>query len=94
MFDDLTKSLQGFFSKIHGKPVRVALLEADVHYRVVKDFTARVTEKALGAAVVRGVDPAQQIVKVVHDEIEALMGPVDATVPMKQDGPTVLVGHR
>ena len=104
MFDDLTKSLQGFFSKIHGKPVltekniedglkevRVALLEADVHYRVVKDFTARVTEKALGAAVVRGVDPAQQIVKVVHDEIEALMGPVDATVPMKQDGPTVLM---
>jgi len=104
LFDDLSKSLQGFFSKISGKPVltekniqdglrevRLALLEADVHYRVVKEFTSRVTEKALGVQVIRGVDPAQQIVKIVHDEIEALMGPVDTTVPMKQDGPTTLM---
>ncbi len=104
MFEDLTKSLQGFFGKIRGKPVltekniedglrevRLALLEADVNYRVVKDFTTSVTEKALGIEVTRGVNPAQQIVKIVHDEIEALMGPVDTTVPMKQDEPTVLM---
>ena len=104
MFETLTNTLQGFFQKIGGRPrlteknikdglreVRLALLEADVHYQVVKEFIQRVTEKAVGEEVVRGVDPAQQIVKIVHDEIEALMGPVDTTVPMKQDGPTVLM---
>lgn len=104
MFESLTNSLEGFFSKIRGrakltekniedglKEVRLALLEADVHYRVVKEFTKRVKEKALGEEVLRGVDPAQQIVKIVHDEIENLMGPVDTSVPMDQDGPVVLM---
>ncbi len=96
--------MEGFFASLRSKPrlteknirdglkeVRISLLEADVHYRVVKDFVARVTEQALGEQVIRGVNPAQQIVKVVHDEIEALMGPVDTSIPMRQDGPTVLM---
>lgn len=104
MFETLTNTLEGFFSKLRGrvrltekniedglKEVRMALLEADVHYRVVKEFIQRVGEKAVGEEVVRGVNPAQQIVKIVHDEIEALIGPVDTTIPMRQDGPTVLM---
>jgi signal recognition particle subunit SRP54 len=104
LFDNLTNTLEGFFRKVRGravlteksirdglKEVRLALLEADVHYRVVKEFVQRVTEKAVGEEVIRGVDPGQQIVKIVHDEIAALIGPVDPTVEMKQDGPTVIM---
>ncbi|MHC5033655.1 MAG: signal recognition particle protein [Planctomycetota bacterium] len=104
MFETLTNTLEGFFTKLRGRPrlteqniedglkeVRLALLEADVHYRVVKEFIQRVGEKAVGEEVIRGVNPAQQIVKIVHDEIEALIGPVDTTIPMRQDGPTVLM---
>ncbi|MFW5915487.1 MAG: signal recognition particle protein [Planctomycetota bacterium] len=104
MFDSLTDTLEGFFSKIRGKPqltednireglreVRIALLEADVHYRVVKQFTKSVSEKAVGEDVIKGVDPAQQIVKIVHDELESLMGPVDHEIPLGGDGPAVIL---
>ncbi|MFO8006932.1 MAG: signal recognition particle protein [Candidatus Brocadiia bacterium] len=104
MFETLTSTLEGFFSKLSGRArlteqniedglreVRLALLEADVHYRVVKQFINAVKEKAVGEEVIRGVDPAQQIVKIVQDEIISLIGPVDSAVPMKQDGPTVLM---
>jgi signal recognition particle subunit SRP54 len=104
VFESLTDTLQGFFSRLGRQPklteknideglkeVRLALLEADVHYRVVKQFIQRVREKAVGQEVISGVNPAQQIVKIVHDEIEALMGPVDTALEMKQDGPTVLM---
>jgi len=104
MFEALTSTLEGFFSKIRGRPrlteknitdglreVRLALLEADVHYRVVKTFIERVTEKAVGEEVIRGVNPAQQIVKIVRDEVEALMGPVDHSIAFNKDGLTVLM---
>ena len=104
MFETLTETWQGFFRKISGQPrlseknirdglreVRMALLEADVHYRVVKKFIEQVTEKAIGEDVIRGVDPAQQIVKIVHDELEALMGPVDHEVPLGGEGPMVIM---
>ncbi len=104
MFETLTNTLEVFFSSIRGRArltekniadglreVRLALLEADVHYRVVKEFIERVSEKAIGEEVIRGVNPAQQIVKIVHDEIVDLIGPVDTTIPMRQDGPTVLM---
>jgi signal recognition particle subunit SRP54 len=104
VFESLTNTMNGFFGKLRGRArlseanirdglreVRLALLEADVNYRVVKEFINHVTEQAVGESVIRGVNPAQQIVKIVHDEIEALMGPVDSTIPMKQDGPTVLM---
>jgi len=104
LFETLTKTLEGFFSTIRGKPrlteknirdglrqVRLALLEADVHYRVVKTFIDSVTEKAVGEDVIRGVNPAQQIVKIVHDELVALMGPVDHEIKLSSDGPTVIM---
>jgi len=104
LFETLTNSLDNFFGRLRGRPllteknihdglkeVRLALLEADVHYKVVKGFIERVAEKAVGVQGIRGVDPTQQIVKIVHDEIASLMGPVDTSVPMKQEGPTVLM---
>jgi signal recognition particle subunit SRP54 len=104
VFETLTNTLDGFFRKVRGravltekniqdglKDVRLALLEADVHYRVVKEFTQRVTEQAVGEEVIRGVNPGEQIVKIVHDEIAALIGPVDTTIELKQDGPTVIM---
>ena len=104
MFESLANTLDGFFSKLRRQPrlseknirdglreVRLALLEADVHYRVVKGFIDAVTEKAIGEQVIRGVNPAQQIVKIVNDELVDLMGPVDHTIPMRGDGPTVIM---
>jgi len=104
VFEVLTNTLTRFFDTVRGRAtlseknirdglreVRLALLEADVHYRVVKTFIDRVTEKAVGEDVIRGVHPAQQIVKIVHDEIETLLGPVDHSIPFKGEGVTVLM---
>ncbi len=73
------------------REVKSALLEADVNFRVVKDFLARVTEKAVGEEVIKSVDPSQQIVKVVHDELVALMGPADPVVHYAPSGLTVIL---
>jgi signal recognition particle subunit SRP54 len=104
LFETLTSTLDGFFSKIRKKPrlteknirdglkeVRLALLEADVHYKVVKQFTRDITEKAVGDEVIRGVNPAQQIIKIVHDELVNLMGPVDHEIPLDGKKPTVIM---
>ncbi len=104
MFESIVASLGRAFDKLRRpgvlterhiregmRDIRLALLEADVNYKVVRDFINRVTEKALGQEVLRSVTPAQQIVKVVHDEIEALMSPADATIPFSSTGPTVLM---
>ena len=106
MFESLTGSLSSFFRKVGGKgkklteadireglrTVRMSLLEADVALPVVKDFIEKVTVKAIGADVIGAVDPSQQIVKVVHDELIALMGPVDTRINYKTDGsPTVIL---
>ncbi|MHC5037776.1 MAG: signal recognition particle receptor subunit alpha, partial [Planctomycetota bacterium] len=74
MFESITEALTGIFGRMRGKgrlsekniregmrEVRLALLEADVHYKVVKDFVRRVTEKAVGEEVIRSVTPAQQV---------------------------------
>src|ERR1700761_2423636 len=106
MFESLTGSLSNFFRKVSGKgkkltesdireglrTVRMSLLEADVALPVVKDFIEKVTTKAIGADIITAVDPSQQIVKVVHDELIALMGPVDTRIAYKTDGnPTVIL---
>ncbi|HYC77677.1 MAG TPA: signal recognition particle protein [Planctomycetota bacterium] len=88
MFESLTKGFQGLFARFSGgktltednvkealRDVRMALLEADVQLGVVRDFLARVKEKALGLQVVQGVDAGQMFVKAIHDELTALMGP-------------------
>ena len=68
----------------------MALLEADVSFKVVKDFMHRVTEKAVGEDVIRGIDPTQQLVKIVQDELTALMGPSDPNITLNPRGATVI----
>lgn len=87
MFDQLTQSLQSTFKTLRGqgkltedniqsalRDVRMALLEADVHYQVVKTFVGNVREKVMGEDVLNAVSPGQQFVKHVHDEMERLLG--------------------
>lgn len=104
MFESISKSLESVFSKLRGKgrltesniadglrEVRTALLEADVNYKVVKEFVERVTKRAIGEEVIKSITPGQQIVKIVHDEIEQLMGPVDSTIPFTSGQTTVIM---
>ena len=87
MFESLSDRLRGVVERLRGKAkiteadldlalreIRLALLEADVNFRVVKEFVARVRERALGADVLSGVHPGQQVVKVEHDELVAVLG--------------------
>ena len=87
MFENLTSRLNDVFTQLRkrGKlsaedvdlalrEVRLALLEADVHYSVVKDFTGRVRERAVGVEVSQALNPAQQVIKIVHDELINILG--------------------
>lgn len=87
MFEQLAARLQAVMKRLRGvgrlterdvddalREVRLALLEADVHYRVVKDFIARVRERAVGEAVLSSLTPGQQVIKLVHEELTALLG--------------------
>jgi signal recognition particle subunit SRP54 len=87
MFDNLQDKMDRVFKTLRGeaslnewhidnalKEIRVALLEADVHFKVVKEFTARVREKAVGESVLTAFSPAQQVTKIVRDELQALLG--------------------
>ncbi|HPD14317.1 MAG TPA: signal recognition particle protein [Planctomycetota bacterium] len=73
------------------REVRAALLEADVNYKVARDFIERVQQRAVGQEVIRSVTPGQQIVKIVYDELTQLMGPVDPTIPTNDNRPTVIM---
>ncbi|RMF43792.1 MAG: signal recognition particle protein [Deltaproteobacteria bacterium] len=87
MFDNLTEKFDAVFKKLRGhgrlteenigealREVRLVLLEADVNFRVVKDFVARVRERAVGQEVLKSLTPAQQVIKIVREELAALMG--------------------
>jgi len=87
MFESLSSRLQGITQRLRGKAriteadldaalreIRLALLEADVNFKVVKDFVARVRERAVGTDLLTGLNPGQQIVKIVHDELVAVLG--------------------
>ncbi len=91
MFDSLSSKLQGAFKNLRGlgqisednvaealREVRMALLEADVNFKVAKEFLARVKEKSLGEEVLASVQPGQQIVKIIHDELVTLLGDTNA----------------
>ncbi len=104
MFDSLSDKLQSALDglKGHGKlsdkdieraarEIRLALLEADVNYRVVKDFVARVKERALGAEVLESLTPAQQFVKIVNEELTALMGTASTKLVFSPRPPTVIM---
>ena len=73
------------------REVRLSLLEADVNYKVVKSFTAKVKEKALGEKILRSLSPGDQVVKVVHDELKDLMGNEAVPIKYKQAGITVIM---
>jgi len=104
VFEDLTAKLESAFRKLRGKgklsdkdveaalrEIRLALLEADVHYKVVKDFLASVKERAIGAEVLGSLAPGQQVVKVVHDEMVRLLGGSASSIPLASQPPTVLL---
>ena len=104
MFESLTERLQNAFSKLRGKgklseadlsdglrEVRLALLEADVNYKVVRDFTESIRARATGQEVMRSLTPGQQVIKIVNEEMVNLMGGEATRVNMSSDGPTVLV---
>ena len=103
-FEGLTERLQKAMEKLRRKPkvteadlretmreIRLALLDADVNFAVVKDFVKTVRKKAMGAEVLKGLNPAQQIVKIVNDELTKLMG--DEAVPLAKaaQGPTIIM---
>ncbi len=103
-FEGLTEKLNATFKKLRGKgrltendvreamrEVRLALLEADVSYKVVKDFVAHVTERAVGTDVLDSLTPAQQVVKIVSEELTSLMGGGTARLSMANNGPTVVM---
>jgi signal recognition particle subunit SRP54 len=104
VFEDLTAKLESAFRKLRGKgklsdkdvegalrEIRLALLEADVHYKVVKDFLAAVKERAVGSEVLESLSPGQQVVKVVHDELVRLLGGSASSIPLASQPPTVLL---
>ncbi len=104
MFNTLSEKLDGIFKKLKGrgflkeedidvamKEVRMALLEADVHFRVVKTFIGKVREKAVGKAVLESLSPGQQVVKVVNDELCGLLGSQSESIHLSPNPPTVLM---
>lgn len=104
MFQGLSEKLQETFKRLRGKgklteadvseamrEVRMALLEADVNYKVVKDFVAKVKERAVGQEVLESLTPGQQVVKIVHEELMALMGGQEAKIEISSKPPTILL---
>ena len=103
-FENLSEKLQGTFKKLRGKgvlteadindamrEVKLALLEADVNFKVVKEFVAQVKEKAMGAEVLESLTPGQQVIKIVNDQLVELMGGTNSKLTYSPSGFTVLM---
>lgn len=103
-FEGLTEKLSATFKKLRGKgrlsesdvkgamrEIRLALLEADVSYKVVKDFTRDVTARCVGSDVLESLTPAQMIVKIVNEELTKLMGAENQKITINPKGPTVIM---
>jgi signal recognition particle subunit SRP54 len=104
MFDQLSERLQSTLSEVRSRgklseadvdramrEIRLALLEADVNFKVVKSFTAQVKERCLGAGVLESLNPGQQVVKIVNEELASLMGGASRDLAFAQSGPTVIL---
>jgi signal recognition particle subunit SRP54 len=104
MFESLSRKLESAFKNIRGqgrlteanmdealKEIRLALLEADVNFKVVKKFIDEVKEAAIGEKVLDSISPGQQIVKIVHDELVKIMGTSGATLKMADKAPTIIM---
>ena len=103
-FEGLSSKLQDFTRKLKGKSritesdlkemlreVKLALLEADVNYKIVKEFTSTIQEKALGQDVLKSLTPGQQVIKIVKDELVELLGGTDSKVNFTPNPPTVIM---
>ncbi len=103
-FEGLSDKLSAVFKKLKNKgklsesdvkaamrEVRLALLEADVNYKVAKDFVAKVSERAVGSGVLESLTPAQQVIKIVNEELTALMGESNARINYSSKIPTVIM---
>ena len=104
MFENLTEKLGGVFRRLTGKgrltegdldaglrEVRMALLEADVNFRVARDFVARVRERAVGSEVMESLSPGQQVVKIVHEEMTSILTSGNHRLTLASHSPTVLM---
>ncbi len=104
MFDNLSDKLQRVFKNLRGegklsaanmeealREIRVALLEADVHFKVVKQFIEQVKEKAMGEDVLTALSPTQQVVKIVRDELIKMLGTHTARLRFANEPPTVVL---
>src|SRR6266704_3679986 len=104
MLDTLTDKFSSVFRGLSGRgriseeniresmrEVRTALLEADVNFKVVNDFTEHVVQKAIGQEVIKSLQPGQLMVKIVYDELVNLMGPVDTRIYLVTPGPTIIM---
>src|ERR671915_169413 len=104
MFEQLSDRLQATLADVRSRgklteadvdkamrEIRLALLEADVNFKVVKSFTAQVKERCLGAGVLESLDPGQQVVKIVNDELAALMGGASRDLALASSGTTVIL---
>ncbi len=103
-FEGLSQKLTNAFKKLRNKgklteadvkeamrEVRLALLEADVNFKVAKDFTKRVTERAVGADVMESLTPAQMVIKIVNEELTSLMGAESARIEFSSKPPTIIM---
>ena len=103
-FEGLSSRLQDITRKIKGearitesnmkdmlREVKLALLEADVNYKIVKEFIASVQEKALGQDVMKSLKPGEQVVKIVRDELTELLGGTDSKINISPNPPTVIM---
>src|SRR4030095_1351814 len=104
MFETLSDKLQRIFKNLRGegklseqhldealKEIRMALLEADVNFKVVKQFTDTIREKALGQEVLQSLSPGQQVVKIVRDELVEILGGSNVRVNFSSQPPTVVM---
>jgi len=104
MFEALTEKLDSIFKKLKGRgilkeedvdqalrEVRLALLEADVNYKVVKDFISAVRQKAVGSGILESLTPGQQVIKIVHEELINLMDSSDRGIRLAANPPTVIM---
>ena len=104
MFDSLSDKLQNVMKKLKGqtritekeltemlREVKLALLEADVNYKIVKEFISEIEKKALGQNVLTSLTPGQQVVKIVKDELVELLGGVESNIHFTPNPPTIIM---
>lgn len=104
MFESLTEKLESIFKRLRGKgllkeedvefalkEIRLALLEADVNFKVVKDFIQKIKEKAIGKEVLESLTPGQQVIKIVNEELCELLGKTNSKIQLSPNPPTILM---